>query len=43
MLKKQYNSSTIHLLSVSIFYNNMPTWTRSINESLSQKDSMEMT
>ena len=32
----------IHLLSVSIFHNNMPTQTKSINEGLSQKVLMEM-
>ena len=30
-------ASTIHLLSVSIFHNNMSAWTKSINEGLSQK------
>ena len=34
---------TINFLSVSIFHNNMPTRTKSINEGLSQKVLMEMT
>ena len=42
MLKNWYNSTTIHLLSVSIFHNNMPTRTKSINEGLSQKVLTEM-
>ena len=36
-------ASTIHLLSVSIFHNNMPARTKSINEGLSQKVLTEMT
>ena len=41
--KRWHNSTTIHLLSVSISHNNMPTRTKSINEGLSQKVLMEMT
>ena len=37
MLKNWYNSTTIHVLSVSIFHNNMPTRTKSFNKGLSQK------
>ena len=43
MLKHWYNSTTIHLLSVSISHNNMATWTKSLNEGLSQKVLTEMT
>ena len=41
--KNWYNSTTIHLLSVSIFHNNMPIRTKSINKGLSQKVLTEMT
>ena len=40
---KTDNSTTIHLLSVSVFQNNMPTWMKSINEGLSQNVLTEMT
>ena len=43
MFKNWYNSTTMHLLSFSIFHNNMPTRTKSINEGLSQQVLMEMT
>ena len=43
MLKNWYNSTTIHLLTVSISHNNMPTWMKSINEGLGQKVLTEMT
>ena len=42
MYKNWYNSAILHLLSVSVFNNNMPTWTKSINECLSQKVLTEM-
>ena len=32
MFKNWYNSTIIHFSSVSIFHNNMPTWTKSINK-----------
>ena len=43
MFKNGCNSATIHLLSVSVFHNNMPIRTKSINEGLSQKVLTEMT
>ena len=43
MLKNWSNSTTIHLLSVSISHNTMPTQTKSINEGHSQKVLTEMT
>ena len=43
MLKNWYNPTTIHLLSVSIFHNSMPTQTKSIKKGLSQNVLTEMT
>ena len=43
MLKNWYNSTVIHFLSVSVFHNNIPMRTKSIDEGLNQKVLTKMT